>query len=981
MREEGFDEDNLEAPNILEPQTRILTYDEIETKFVLGFFKPYMEKWKLENLEYDNFSGYAVFSNQDPEKYINSRIIKVEEIKIGDKTEYKIIDDCPGHYANFDLEDQKGQLGELWIKLEQMAPNSEEHKAIQEYLPVIMELKLSDQPTYEEAEDFYYSYVYFSKLISKYKKMLEDNKLIKPLTEEDEILHEDSDQDYDDPNGDNVYELLCIANRKVKESKFVKDHINVGNSNITKRNLAIKNYLKKFKLSPSDRSQVIYDDNQTRYVVYKKKKSTCIIRVNEVHEPDGAVRYEIIGVKPENIVNNNTKDVATDIQKDANDPEINNKPYLKEANKEVATDNQPQTRQLSCEEIKDLDEKAFFSSYKEKWGLSGADATYNKSGFVVLCMTNDKDRVVRSRIIKVEELKVGDDKQYRIIDNYPGCYVNYDLVDHKKNMTVLWEKLKTIASDSPAHKAIQEYLPVIMKLKLSDQPTYEEAEDFYYSYFHFSNLIEKYIATLQKGIAAPPSRDNKESEAGIDNGINDQARDTAQELLNCIYTKMGESEFVQNHITIGDPNIEKRNKDIKDYLKKFGLFPENRTQVIFDDKQSIVAVYKNKDTTIAIKINKIKAPDGEVQYDIVAAEPEYHSIYNLNRVIDEIEKKAKELENDEPHSEEYDAVLKSINNLRKIKEEENITREGAEQARNFFEDCKSALDRYFYEQKSNRNNRIKLDKLYTKVTHKVNYFELLATQLNERNAVSLDGHEISASLKEMSNAEKKSDITLDNYIKYANMWYENMGSLMGSATDESNMLKMSQYEASGIEMAEQEKDALKSMIGNEMYNKFANAFMPGTDDLLQQEKSSKQSIELEEYADMLGKRVIAANVVKKLVELEKSQNVNFEHSISKIISEGKLQDVIDMVSNTKSFGEYVRPIDLGNVSESQLKDLIEAKGNEKSVPELVVADMIKNYRQSKLNTEKHKIAHANKTDKDIIKAKGDEIKPIIKNVP
>ena len=99
----------------------------------------------------------------------------------------------------------------------------------------------------------------------------------------------------------------------------------------------------------------------------------------------------------------------------------------------------------------------------------------------------------------------------------------------------------------------------------------------------------------------------------------------------------------------------------------------------------------------------------------------------------------------------------------------------------------------------------------------------------------------------------------------------------------------------------------------------------------------------EQLANVLGKSALACGVIEQLLDMESKMGIEATHPIQDLITNGKLSEVVDMVKNSRSFGENYSFLDLSHCTQKRLDKIL--AGKEKGVlsAKVVAKDIMKSY--------------------------------------
>ena len=602
-------------------------------------------------------------------------------------------------------------------------------------------------------------------------------------------------------------------------------------------------------------------------------------------------------------------------------------------------------RQLEYAEIENLKKQGFFKEYLAEKGLDNSllkPDVNNLSGYVVL--TTGKMGESDSRILKVEEITDGKGaKEYKIVDDTPGGYVSYNISRQMGDILSGWARFQDVASNTKEYKAIQSYIETYGEdlFELGDKPTLEQAQKYYGYFDHLSDLVDNYNDMLKrKGIYIP-------------NGQSDIEKNILN-LLGNIYVKADEFKHLVNHLTLDNPDVVNKNKSINKYLESRGLNINNRLPEFYDYNKSGYTVFQNEQATCIIKIDTIKNKKGN-QYKIDDASSKNYAYYNLKETIKDILKQTRQLKESKPFSDEYKKLITAASELAKIlDDDDDPLKKSAEAARKAFFVYSEAIKNYA--EKQEQREKLREDKeeeleeqqkiiilaLRTAATQKRYDLEIYQkhkeTKINNMADAKLkDGEDIQNSIEKIKtkSTAECTCTSIDNLAGYSHAamtWFEEIGKLNAN-----NIADFRKKYAEPTEADKKRLDALKYILGERMYK-----VLLGETIKVDKKEIKIDNFDAEEYADFIGKKIIAAGVAQEIINLEED-DTKLKESITELIQAGKISEVVKMIQDTQGYGDNVRYCDFSSGKLEDLQKFLKGSDEEEAITKTVVRSMNRNY--------------------------------------
>ncbi len=434
----------------------------------------------------------------------------------------------------------------------------------------------------------------------------------------------------------------------------------------------------------------------------------------------------------------------------------------------------------------------------------------------------------------------------------------------------------------------------------------------------------------------------------------EQAREAAENIAGLTYDDMiekfgkevpaKENGAEQKPAFTEAEKYQLKNQTVNDYLQRYGLEAGDK----FSQNDSGYTLYQNqKGDTVIMRVDEIKADGGGVRYEIRDDAPGRYVNHDLARQAKTAADWCKWLEEDDgkKHSQEYQDLNEQVKKLADLRLGDQPSWPEVKNASEQIGRFNTLLKKFFEMQKKIplRVEEREYDKLVKKLTafstEKNAAISALYEHLATRDRFELNGKEISESIHaaQEKNAGNRPLTTLQNYKIFARSWSETMGAIEEdvSAREKANLSGYSFSEAKEkFDKFENPKDgldrangiAMKAILGEDLYK----AGVEG-------------KVFPEQLANVLGKSALACGVIEQLLDMESKMGIEAKHPIQDLITNGKLSEVVDMVKNSRSFGENYSFLDLSHCTQKRLDKIL--AGKEKGVlsAKVVAKDIMKSY--------------------------------------
>ena len=411
---------------------------------------------------------------------------------------------------------------------------------------------------------------------------------------------------------------------------------------------------------------------------------------------------------------------------------------------------------------------------------------------------------------------------------------------------------------------------------------------------------------------------------------------------------------------------------INQHLDPYGLDDLDKTWT----NNSGYTVYEDKRGNVNImRVDEVTADNGAVSYVIQDDDAGLYATHDLAEWTDSAIKSCNKLEKEDEnhlHSQEYLELRERLNALRGIKLSEKATWMEVTDASTRFDYFKKSLEKFeeMHKHRDPQGSRqgeyaaaLRDLKRFAKV--KLKDFKTVADHIATKERAALKAQEVGADIQKAQSAvpaDASPFSSPDDYLNFAKKWHKKMTKIQvdydarrAAAPEMSTRIS----ERDGEFKAHIEMDA-----AGKTYSEIGGIFgaLKESADVWDQRDGAKMKTMLgtklfqdgvdgkilpEELADTLAKNALACGVVKQLLKIESEMRIKGNPPIKDLIQNGKLNQVVDMVKNSQSFGEAYRSLDLSDASEKQLNDILSGKAakQEPSIPrpQEVAKDIMKSY--------------------------------------
>ncbi len=394
-----------------------------------------------------------------------------------------------------------------------------------------------------------------------------------------------------------------------------------------------------------------------------------------------------------------------------------------------------------------------------------------------------------------------------------------------------------------------------------------------------------------------------------------------------------------------------KNQTINDYLQRYGLEADDKGPT----NSSGCTLYQDKEgNTVILQVKEVKAADG-VRYEVHDDVPGRYVNYDLAQQTKSVVNWCKWLEDEDDgkaHSQEYRDLNEQAKALAALELGDQPSWTEVKNASAQIGRFNTLLKKFFKEQEKRplRVEKKEYDKLVGKLTDfstkKNAAVSALYEHLATRDRFELNGKEISEAIHAAQEKEvigNRSLTSLSSYKIFAQSWSETMGAieedenarieaaLTGYKFSEAQKT-FNKFEHSTDDLDRANGVALKAILGESLYQAGINGtVMP------------------EQLANVLGKSALACGVIEQLLEMEQKMGIGGTPPIKDLIANGKLSEVVDMVKNSRSFGENYSFLDLSHCTQQRLDEILAGKETGVFSAKVVAQDIMKSYLSTARN--------------------------------
>ena len=411
---------------------------------------------------------------------------------------------------------------------------------------------------------------------------------------------------------------------------------------------------------------------------------------------------------------------------------------------------------------------------------------------------------------------------------------------------------------------------------------------------------------------------------------------------------------------------------INQHLDPYGLDDLDKTWT----NNSGYTVYEDKRGNVNImRVDEVTADNGAVSYVIQDDDAGLYATHDLAEWTDSAIKSCNKLEKEDEnhlHSQEYLELRERLNALRGIKLSEKATWMEVTDASTRFDYFKKSLEKFeeMHKHRDPQGSRqgeyaaaLRNLKRFAKV--KLKDFKTVADHIATKERAALKAQEVGADIQKAQSAvpaDASPFSSPDDYLNFAKKWHKKMTKIQ--VNYEERRAAAPEMSTRISERDGEFKEHIEMDAAGKTYSEIGGIFdsLKESADIFDQKDGAKMKTMLgaklfqdgvdgkilpEELADTLAKNALACGVVKQLLEIESQMRIKGNPPIKDLIQNGKLNQVVDMVKNSQSFGEAYRSLDLSDASEKQLNDILSGKAakQEPSIPrpQEVAKDIMKSY--------------------------------------
>ena len=411
---------------------------------------------------------------------------------------------------------------------------------------------------------------------------------------------------------------------------------------------------------------------------------------------------------------------------------------------------------------------------------------------------------------------------------------------------------------------------------------------------------------------------------------------------------------------------------INQHLDPYGLDDLDKTWT----NNSGYTVYEDKRGNVNImRVDEVTADNGAVSYVIQDDDAGLYATHDLAEWTDSAIKSCNKLEKEDEnhlHSQEYLELRERLNALRGIKLSEKATWMEVTDASTRFDYFKKSLEKFeeMHKHRDPQGSRqgeyaaaLRDLKRFAKV--KLKDFKTVADHIATKERAALKAQEVGADIQKAQSAvpaDASPFSSPDDYLNFAKKWHKKMTKIQ--VNYEERRAAAPEMSTRISERDGEFKEHIEMDAAGKTYSEIGGIFdsLKESADIFDQKDGAKMKTMLgaklfqdgvdgkilpEELADTLAKNALACGVVKQLLEIESQMRIKGNPPIKDLIQNGKLNQVVDMVKNSQSFGEAYRSLDLSDASEKQLNDILSGKAakQEPSIPrpQEVAKDIMKSY--------------------------------------
>ncbi len=390
-----------------------------------------------------------------------------------------------------------------------------------------------------------------------------------------------------------------------------------------------------------------------------------------------------------------------------------------------------------------------------------------------------------------------------------------------------------------------------------------------------------------------------------------------------------ENKAEQNPAFTDPEKYQLKKKTINDYLERYGLEGDDK----FLKNDSGYAIYRsNAGDTVIMKVDEVKAGDGGgVRYEIRDDAPGRYVTYDFDEKAREAAIRCKLLEDDDhgPHSEEYTDLNKQAEKLKNLKLSDQPGWDEVKEASYQIGRFNTLLKKFVTAQEKEKRPKVNgYDTLVKELTDfagkKNTAISALYEHLATRDRFELNGKEISESIHaaQEKDAGNRPLTSLQNYKIFARSWSETMGAIKESEVAK----KFDKFKNSTEDLDKANGVAMKAILGEDLY-----------------QAGVKGEVYPEQLANVLGKSALACGVIEQLLKMETKMGIKGTPPIKDLIDNGKLSEVVDMVKNSRSFGENYSFLDLSDCTQKRLDKILAGKEKGVGSAKVVAQDIMKSY--------------------------------------